>query len=190
MFKKNLILLIFLAITSVAISQDVANTFLPKDLMKNKRILLLKVPYTEEQTPYNQEKAPYTDKKSIDKLYEFMAENFSGRFEIVQSTESIDLIYPDTTIYKYVLVFAGAIKKDDFKNISNKENFFDKEDSSFFGSGSSLYIFDRTSTHILYETGEKAITYTLAKMNNRGLMQQIEFINYKKLKKYIDLLNN
>ncbi len=190
MLKKYFILLAFSTITCDAVSQDVANTFVPKDLKKNNKTLLLKVPYNAATTPYNEDKAPYTDKKSIDKLKEFMVDNYSGQFAIVESSESIDISYPDTTIYKYVLVFSGALKQDDFKNISNKENFFDENDSSFIGIGSSLYIFDRSSNHNLYESGESAITYKLFKINNRGLKAQIEFINFKKLKKYIEILNN
>lgn len=93
-----------------------------------------------------------------------MAAKYPGRFEIVESSKTMDIFYPDTNIFKYVLVFAESLKQDDLKNISNKEFFFDEKDSSFIGTGSSLYIFDSSSNHNLYETDEKSITYILSKM--------------------------
>lgn len=56
-----------------------------------------------------------------------MAAKYPGRFEIVESSKTMDIFYPDTNIFKYVLVFAGALKQDDFKNISNKEFFLMKK---------------------------------------------------------------
>src|SRR5262245_8322585 len=111
--------------------KDIPKAFRPNDLTKNNHILLIKV--------------PHTNKRDINVLNEFFGEYYSGRFQVVKFSEPIDATYPDTAIYKYVLVIGSAIKEKDFNGISNKELFFDKATGYFIVSGSSLYIFDRTS---------------------------------------------
>lgn len=182
-FKNCFAIFLLLMITGCATSnlykidaEEVAKTLLPKDLRKSNRILLLKVPSEE--------------KKDIDNLNKFMTAYYSGKFEIVNVSRSIDKYYPDTSVYKYVLVIAGAIKEYDFQGISNKEIFFDKTDGSFSRSGSSLYIFDRSSNHDLYETGEKAITIPVSGRDKRGIMIQYDAINYQKLRNYLEVLEN
>lgn len=184
MHKNWWILFSVLIIASCATShvykldmEAIGKTFVPRDLRKNNRILLLKM--------------PNDDDKELTNLNKFMTDNYSGKFEIVKLSRSIDKNYPDTSIYKYVLVFAGAIKETDFQGISNKEIFFDKTDGTFTRTGSSLYIFDRTSNHDLYETGGTSITYSMSTRDNiRGVNHYYDFILYQKLKTYLEILEN
>ena len=176
-------------LTTYTVSEEVAKNFKPKDLKTNNKILLVKVNYV---------KNPYKIQ-----LPTFLAENYIGKFEIVPGPKSIDQYYPDLKIYKYVLVISGAITASDFRGISNKEFFFGNSDSTFSKNASSLYIFDRSSNHDLYETGEGDLTYAKQKgyssngsnvyspnSGSNGYYTSYEVLNYFKLKAYIEVLNN
>ncbi|MEO8769098.1 MAG: hypothetical protein ABI402_03405 [Ferruginibacter sp.] len=193
-FTTTTIILLLLACYSDGYCQKndsaIAKVFVPQDLKTNNKILLVK---TNE----------YKRRKVIECKSQFR-KNYKGLFQVVPGNVSMDSAYADLNIYKYVLVIDGALSKEDFNGISNRELFFDQKDSSFTKRGSSLYIFDRSSNHALYESGVQNIHaksvsgYSMNIGTGSGLgMRKVrsvttdyDAINYNVVKMYIRVMNN
>ena len=165
------------------IDSATAAAFVPKDLKTDNKILLVKVNEIE--------------RKKIQEYEKQFGKNYIGLFEIVPRNVSIDKSYPDVKLYKYVLVISGALSQQDFNGISNRELFFDQKDSSFIYRGSSLFIFDRSSNHNLYETGLKtlakgfvSIPQSTSSGNFSPRYGNDESTNFRRLKRYIEMLND
>jgi len=91
------------------------------------------------------------DEKSVSRSFcKCMDQYYTGRYEHLPTAKLLDKNYPDTSIYRYVLVLEGSLYAPDFNGISNKAIFFDSS-GSFSGAGSRLFIFDRSSNHPLYD---------------------------------------
>lgn len=162
----------------VAIMKDAAGPvadlkdFVPADILKGNKILLVKV--------------PFVDVKEIRNVRAFFSQNFLGEFDVVPMNVSADLEYPDLKVYRYMMVIGGAISASDFTGVSNRNQFFGTADSSFVRKGSSLYIFDRSSGHELYETGE---SYMVSETSTRRNGRYLSVLNYPKLKRYLKALS-
>jgi len=140
------LLLIFLILVSAACSPKLnkapaIKNFVPEDLHKGNKILLVK--------------AILEGKRNIRLFKECMNNHYKGKYEFVPENVSLDKAFPDTGIYKYVLVISGALYEYDFNGISNRAQFFNSA-GEFVRTGSSLYIFDRTADHPLYDSNEGA----------------------------------
>lgn len=157
----------------------VTESFIPKDLKDSGNVLLVKVRDYESY--------------KIKKYQKLFSKEYTGEFHIVPFNVLIDQTYPDVKRYKYVLVIAGGIRPEDFSGISDRDNFFDKNDGSFMYTGSSLYIFDRSSNHPFYEASAKNIMQGTS-FEHKGKIYAYEednsdLVSFPLLKKYIQLLN-
>jgi hypothetical protein len=154
----------------------VPQNFVPSELHANDQVLLIK--------------SYYGKGKHFDHLADFLKAHYKGKHLLIPRSASLDRDYPDAKKYRFVMVIEGAIDENDFNGISQMENFSNPLDSSFTRKGgSALFIYDRISTHALYDTGEHDFIRIRQEKNAFGQLITNPVFDHKRLKRYLELLN-
>ncbi len=129
-----------------ALTNKIAQNAIPKDILKPEYTLLVQI--------------PYNSKVWVRKFTKAMTDHYSGQFEIVPYSTSINKNYSNVNKYKYVLHISNSTNSFEFSGmngstaagtITNPQGIHNSKIIR-----SHLYITDRTNSGTKYDSGLEA----------------------------------